>query len=102
MRKQIVLVTIEMKKCLQMNLRSRCFFFVFVFFGFQIAFARRSSPASQEFKLFFEKVYLHLDRSFYAPGDDIWFKACLVNAQNNLEFKASNIPVVATGAYEVK
>ncbi|MDR1340254.1 MAG: hypothetical protein LBK58_09415, partial [Prevotellaceae bacterium] len=29
----------------------------------------------------FEKVYLHLDRHFYLSGDDIWFKAYLVDAQ---------------------
>jgi uncharacterized protein YfaS (alpha-2-macroglobulin family) len=31
----------------------------------------------------FEKVYLHLDRHFYLSGDDIWFKAYLVDAQTN-------------------
>jgi hypothetical protein len=29
----------------------------------------------------FEKVYLHLDRHYYLSGDDIWFKAYLVDAQ---------------------
>jgi hypothetical protein len=32
-------------------------------------------------KTIFEKVYLHLDRHFYLSGDDIWFKAYLVDAQ---------------------
>ena len=41
-------------------------------------------------KLFFEKVYLHIDRMYYAPGDDIWFKAYLVNAQSNYLFNTSN------------
>ncbi|MDR0605284.1 MAG: hypothetical protein LBG80_13360, partial [Bacteroidales bacterium] len=31
----------------------------------------------------FEKVYLHLDRHYYLSGDDIWFKAYLVDAQTN-------------------
>ncbi|HWI94243.1 MAG TPA: hypothetical protein VNT20_23380 [Flavisolibacter sp.] len=48
------------------------------------------SQQKEGFKLFFEKVYLHLDRSYYAPGDDIWFKAYLVNAQNNLLLNTSN------------
>jgi hypothetical protein len=48
------------------------------------------SQQQEGFKLFFEKVYLHFDRSYYAPGDDIWFKAYLVNAQNNLPFNTSN------------
>jgi len=29
-----------------------------------------------------EKVYLHLDKSFYTSGDDIWFKVYLVDANN--------------------
>ncbi|MEI6680060.1 MAG: MG2 domain-containing protein, partial [Mariniphaga sp.] len=32
---------------------------------------------------YFEKVYLHLDRHFYSPGDNVWFKAYLVNARSN-------------------
>ena len=27
-----------------------------------------------------EKVYLHTDRTYYYPGDDIWFKAYLIDA----------------------
>jgi hypothetical protein len=29
-----------------------------------------------------EKVYLHVDRDSYYPGDDIWFKAYLIDASN--------------------
>ena len=47
-------------------------------------------PAQPGFKLFFEKVYLHLDRSYYAPGEDIWFKAYLANAQSNRSTTTSN------------
>jgi hypothetical protein len=32
---------------------------------------------------FFEKVYLHTDRDVYVPHEDIWYKAYVVNAQNN-------------------
>ena len=42
------------------------------------------------FKLFFEKVYLHIDRNYYASGDNIWFKAYLVNAQSNHNTGSSN------------
>lgn len=31
-----------------------------------------------------EKVYLHIDRDSYYPGDDIWFKAYLVDASDRL------------------
>ncbi|WP_207433649.1 TonB-dependent receptor plug domain-containing protein [Sabulibacter ruber] len=30
-----------------------------------------------------EKVYLHLDKPYYAAGDDLWFKAYLVNASSH-------------------
>jgi hypothetical protein len=52
--------------------------------------AQQPAQPAKEFKLFFEKVYLHIDRSYYATGDDIWFKAYLVNAQNNLLVNTSN------------
>ncbi len=31
----------------------------------------------------YEKLYLHIDREMYAPGDDVWFKAYLVSGINN-------------------
>jgi len=42
------------------------------------------------YKLFFEKVYLHTDREYYASGDDLWFKAYLVNATSNYPTFTSN------------
>lgn len=30
-----------------------------------------------------EKVHLHLDKPYYAIGDDIWFKAYVINSQTN-------------------
>lgn len=42
-------------------------------------YAQRKPPAN--FKLFFEKVYLHTDRELYAAGDTIWYKAYLTDAQ---------------------
>ena len=30
-----------------------------------------------------EKVYLHLDRQYFQPGDDLWFKAYVINASNH-------------------
>lgn len=30
-----------------------------------------------------EKVHLHMDKPFYSVGDDIWFKAYIVNAEDN-------------------
>ena len=37
-----------------------------------------------------EKVYLHTDRHTYYPGDDIWFKAYLIDASDRLLSDHSN------------
>ncbi len=42
------------------------------------------------FKIFFEKVYLHVDRTYYHSGEDIWYKAYLVNAQTLQPISTSN------------
>jgi hypothetical protein len=63
---------------------------VFFVFSVQVSFCQQPSSSTGGFKLFFEKVYLHLDRTYYAPGDDIWFKAYLVNASNNILINTSN------------
>lgn len=36
-----------------------------------------------------EKVYLHVDRDYYVPGDRIWFKAYLVHAATHRRFDGS-------------
>ena len=41
----------------------------------------REDPTGED--LVFEKVYLHLDRDQYVGGEDIWFKAYLVDARRN-------------------
>ncbi len=38
-----------------------------------------------------EKVYLHLDKPYYAAGDDIWFKAYLVNAHSHAPSTQSRV-----------
>jgi uncharacterized protein YfaS (alpha-2-macroglobulin family) len=38
-----------------------------------------------------EKVYLHTDKPYYAIGDDIWFKAYVVDAQNLMPTAESKI-----------
>ena len=35
-----------------------------------------------------EKVYLHTDRTYYFPGDDIWFKAYLIDAADMAAHKS--------------
>jgi hypothetical protein len=34
---------------------------------------------SERKEILFEKVYLHIDRELYSPGDDIWFRSYLVS-----------------------
>lgn len=43
----------------------------------------QTNPAQKQVKLFFEKVFIHTDRQVYTPADDVWFKAYLLNAQDN-------------------
>jgi uncharacterized protein YfaS (alpha-2-macroglobulin family) len=37
-----------------------------------------------------EKVYVHTDRTYYFPGEDIWFKAYLIDAFDHLLSNHSN------------
>ncbi len=48
-----------------------------------------------------EKVYLHTDRDYYYSGDDIWFKAYLIDASNNQLTNHSNnlhVELISTAA----
>src|SRR5438045_1432928 len=47
------------------------------------------SQQSNNIKLFFEKVYVHTDRDYYAAGADIWYQAYLVNAQTGMRINTS-------------
>jgi hypothetical protein len=69
--------------------------FVLVFNLSRYAVAQPKKPVAElpkttSFKLFFEKAYLHTDRDFYASGDDIWYKAYLVNGESNYPTYTSN------------
>jgi len=46
---------------------------------------------ANEFKLFFEKTYVQSDKAYYVAGEDVWFKAYLVNAQTGLRINTSNV-----------
>ncbi len=48
-----------------------------VFSDFQ---SSREAPSSIDSLKEIEKVYLHTDRTYYYPGNDIWFKAYLIDA----------------------
>jgi len=68
------------------------FFAAVLFVTPQLVLAQTKSqaPKTTSFKLFFEKVYLHTDRDYYASSDDIWFKAYLVNGESNYPTFTSN------------
>lgn len=55
------------------------FFFLFTF---SCAFGQETDVAQIE-ELAIEKVYLHLDKSYYTAGEDIWFKAYLLDGRNH-------------------
>lgn len=57
------------------------------------AFAQ-NSDTQKEKELPLEKVYLHLDRSFYTAGEDIWFKAYLMDAREHTSNTLSEIVYV--------
>jgi hypothetical protein len=42
-----------------------------------------SQAIHQDSAVVYEKVYLHIDREYYAPGDTLWFKAYLVSGMTN-------------------
>jgi hypothetical protein len=76
---------------------SLVFSIVFLSFLFRTGFSQQpAAPVNAKsfidkgVKLFFEKVYLHFDRQVYASGEDIWFKAYLVNGQSNWLTNTSN------------
>ena len=51
-------------------------------------------PSSNDSLNIVEKVYLHIDRDSYYPGDDIWFKAYLIDASDRLlSIHSSNLHV---------
>jgi hypothetical protein len=41
-----------------------------------------------------EKVYLHVDKSYYNAGEDIWFKVYLLNAATHLRDSIRNVVYV--------
>lgn len=71
-------------------MRLQNFRFLVIFFLGLCLSQKINAQDNAPIKLFFEKVYLHIDRNYYASGDDIWFKAYLVNAQSISPINTSN------------
>lgn len=65
------------------------FSFIFIIFGF--GFIQEDEPLKkiisqiEKYRTEFpqEKVHIHMDKPYYAIGDNIWFKAYVVNAEKN-------------------
>jgi len=54
--------------------------FIFILlFGLQLSAQISNAIVNSKEPLLFEKLYLHIDREIYAPGDMIWLKAYQVN-----------------------
>jgi len=73
---------------IKMNLiasKKRCFLLIALLF----TTGRVLAQGATSFPVFFEKTYLHTDRNFYTAGEDIWFKAYLVNAQTGIRTNTS-------------
>ncbi|TAL67976.1 MAG: hypothetical protein EPN88_07285, partial [Bacteroidetes bacterium] len=79
--------------------------FVLVLTGFFITSSFRSnliqqSPSADDSLKVIEKVYLHTDRDSYFAGDDIWFKAYLIDALDRLlTDHSSNLHVEIISAF---
>jgi hypothetical protein len=82
-----------MKKYLHVVLSMILFFSVQQYASAQrkpVTPAPQTTVTKAPYQLFFEKVYVHTDRDYYASGDDLWFKAYLVNAISNHPTYTSN------------
>ncbi len=51
----------------------------------------RAESLNNEGSVYYEKIYIHLDRSTYSIGEDIWFKAYLLDAESNLPITKSKM-----------
>ena len=55
--------------------------FVILFVVITLSSQLSGTPLQKE-TLKYEKLYLHIDREVYSPGDNIWFKSYLINGEN--------------------
>ncbi|MBW6537859.1 MAG: hypothetical protein K0B11_22820, partial [Mariniphaga sp.] len=61
-------------------LKSLLLIFSFFLAAAGLFHSENQNPATENNKsILYEKVYLHIDRELYSPGDDVWFKSYLVS-----------------------
>jgi uncharacterized protein YfaS (alpha-2-macroglobulin family) len=61
-------------------------------FIYDLAFLQQLTQYTQTLPQ--EKVYLHVDKPFYKPGDDLWFNAYLSAAQSHAASTTSQLVYV--------
>lgn len=59
------------------------FFLLLQITATSVIYASQNDSTRNSNSILYEKVYLHIDRELYAPGDNIWFKSYLVSGINN-------------------
>ena len=59
------------------------FALVFIVFFSGLCYAFENDSIDTSNSIIYEKVYLHIDRELFAPGDNVWFKSYLVSGINN-------------------
>ena len=59
------------------------FILLFAILISECGYATGNDSTKTSNSILYEKVYLHIDRELYAPGDDIWYKSYLVSGINN-------------------
>lgn len=67
---------------------------LFLLFPMSTGLVGQENGSQQPTAVATEKIYLHLDKSYYAAGEDIWFKAYLMNGMTNASTAPSEIVYV--------
>jgi hypothetical protein len=63
---------------------SKVIFYILIFqLAVNFCFGSEKDSINSSNSILYEKVYLHVDRELYSPGDNIWFKSYLVSGINN-------------------
>jgi len=64
---------------------SKVIFYILIFqlAVISVCFGSEKDSVISSNSILYEKVYLHIDRELYSPGDNIWFKSYLVSGINN-------------------
>ncbi|MGE5427280.1 MAG: hypothetical protein ACM3O8_05250, partial [Methylococcaceae bacterium] len=81
--------------------------YILLFFAFHLQLGAQNTDewVNERKPLLFEKLYLHVDRELYAPGDKIWLKAYQVNGithELNSNFRNIFVQLIAENGKVVK